>query len=338
MANGLQQYTFEQSLTPCRVALQGVSLATLTGSLANGLYQNGNNGIGATITFPALVVTMDGIIIRKGDRVLFIFTMDVATGIYICTQTGTGATIFERAEDFQSAQQLKAGQFVTIGAGTSSSGASFTLVEPLPNTIGKDIIFFVNSIGSMTAVTLSIATPGQVTTFSTFMTDTVAVNDPTSILAATAGLLQLSGATVINSAYGTRGVVFALPGAAPFLNTGPIAAAGGQLLLSNATVNGANIYALFGFMNQAIGTPTDLSNMAGIAFINSTIDQIGQQILLTGKADYLLNMRSVLSSYYVAAGVGVGSAGDPTKCNAPFVLKCRVDGVDNFIPAFTTNA
>jgi len=336
--SGLQQYNFDQELSPCRVAIAAANLSSFTGSLANGVYRNGNNGIGATITFPALIVTMDGVVIQVGDSVLIMLNSGIENGIYICTQTGTAATILERRNDFQSIEQMKAGQFVTIGAGLNMGGGSFTLIEPLPRVIGVSPINFVNSIGSMTTTNLSTATPGQVTNFTSFMNDIVAVNDPTSILTALNGTLQLSGATVINSAYGVRGVFFANPGAAPFLNTGPISAVGGNLQLANATVNGGNIYALFGLMNQAVGTATDLTNMAGIAFINSTTDQIGQQILLQGKADYLMNMKTVLSSYYVAAGVGVGSAGDPTKCNAPFVLKVRVDGVDNFIPAFISNA
>lgn len=336
--SGLQQYNFDQELSPCRVAIAAQNLAALTGSLANGVYQNGNNGIGATLTFPALIVIMDGVTLRVGDSVLIMLNSGIENGIYICIQTGTSATILQRRNDFQSIEQMKAGQFVTIGAGTTMAGGSFTLIEPLPNAIGINPINFVNSIGSLSSTNLSTATPGQVTNFTSFTNDVVSVNDPTSILTALAGTLQLSGTTVINSAYGVRGVFFANPGAAPFLNTGPIAAVGGNLFLANATVNGGNIYALFGLMNQAVGTATDLTNMAGIAFINSTTDQIGQQVLLLGKANYLMNLRAVSGSYYVAAGVAAGSAGDPAKCNAPFVLKVKVDGVDNFIPAFISNA
>ncbi len=70
-------------------------------------------------------------------------TSALQNGIYIVESIGS-TVILTRAFDQQSIEQLKAGQFVVVGAGSLNAGNICTLVEPLPQNIGVDDIVFNN--------------------------------------------------------------------------------------------------------------------------------------------------------------------------------------------------
>jgi hypothetical protein len=122
-----QQYNIYAGLSPCRV----VATTNQTGTYFNGML---NNGVGATLPSTG-ALTIDSVAVVVGDSVALINqTNGWENGIYICTVTGaTGVSaVLQRRADFQSIEQLRAGQWTSIAAGTVSAGSMFVLVEPLP--------------------------------------------------------------------------------------------------------------------------------------------------------------------------------------------------------------
>lgn len=113
-------------------------------SNVSGTYYNGpnNNGIGATLTVAASSLTIDSVACAVGDRVLLqTQTNTYEQGIYVVTSIGS-TVVLTRADDMQSIEQMKAGQYVSVGAGSSLAGNFYSLVEPLPQVIGSDDVVF----------------------------------------------------------------------------------------------------------------------------------------------------------------------------------------------------
>ncbi|HHF7350839.1 TPA: hypothetical protein ACPSKZ_000689 [Legionella anisa] len=172
MTTSLGQTVLFNVLTPVRL----VSLANVAGTYNNG---PSNNGVGATLTVAASSLTIDSVAVRVGDRVLLQNqTSTFQNGIYICQSIGS-TVVLKRAEDQQNIEQLKAGQFALVGAGTVNAGSAFALVEPLPQNIGVDAFIWVSS-----PLSAALGTAGS----------KAASNNALSTVASTAG----SGFTVGN--------------------------------------------------------------------------------------------------------------------------------------------
>lgn len=134
-------------LTPVRL----VSVANIVGTYNNG---PNNNGVGATLTIAASSLTIDSVVAALGDRVLLqTQTNTYEQGIYIVYSIGS-TVVLQRAADQQSIEQLKAGEYVSVGAGSLRAGNFYSLVEPLPNAIGVDAFVF-NADPSAGGVTFS---------------------------------------------------------------------------------------------------------------------------------------------------------------------------------------
>lgn len=133
------QYNIFQQLTSARV----VDTSNLAGTYINGPL---NNGVGATLTAASVgVLTIDSVDLEANDRVLLVAqTNGNENGIYIVTNPGGASAlwILTRAGDQQNIEQMKAGQFLSINAGTSNAGAMYVLVEPLPAYLGVDDVNF----------------------------------------------------------------------------------------------------------------------------------------------------------------------------------------------------
>lgn len=135
MTTSLSQTVFSPWLTPVRL----VSTSNIAGTYYNG---PNNNGVGATLTIAASSLTVDSVLAAVGDRILLhTQTATYEQGIYIVKSIGS-TVVLERAEDQQSLEQLKAGEYVAVGAGSVNAGNFYTLVEPLPQTIGIDAMVF----------------------------------------------------------------------------------------------------------------------------------------------------------------------------------------------------
>ena len=136
MSVSLGQTVLYNVITPVRL----VATSNVAGTYANG---PANNGVGATLTVAASSLTIDSVVVAVGDRVLLQNqTSAYQNGIYIVKLIAS-TVVLQRSDDQQTIEQLKAGQFTIVGAGTVNQGAAYALVEPLPQTIGVDTWFWV---------------------------------------------------------------------------------------------------------------------------------------------------------------------------------------------------
>lgn len=136
MTVSLGQTVLYSLITPVRL----VATSNVAGTYSNG---PSNNGVGATLTVAASSLTIDSVVVAVGDRVLLQNqTTAYQNGIYIVKAIAS-TVLLQRSDDMQSIEQLKAGQFTTVAAGTVNQGAAFALVEPLPQAIGVDDFLWV---------------------------------------------------------------------------------------------------------------------------------------------------------------------------------------------------
>lgn len=172
--------------------------------------------------------------------------------------------------------------------------------------------------------------------------NTVPINDFTdpNELSGVYGTLSLNGLGSVNGIFsGTRGDLNCNSGTYGNSPTYTAAALYGTLNLQNATINGG----LMAGCHVQIGADTvsaiDLTNVAAFNAYNITSLTIGSGTHYRGRYEYLFKSEFHFGSYILNAGTAVGSAGDPTKCNAPVVLKARdiQNNRDLFIPAFIQN-
>jgi len=135
MTTSQSQYVISPWLTPVRL----VSTSNVAGTYYNG---PNNNGVGATLTIAATSLTIDSVVANVGDRILLQDqTAAFQNGIYIVLSIGA-TVVLQRAEDMQNIEQMKAGFYIFVGAGSVQAGDAFTLIEPLPQNIGVDAITF----------------------------------------------------------------------------------------------------------------------------------------------------------------------------------------------------
>ena len=128
---------------------QACRLATATALPAN-TYNNGAFGVGATLTANANgALSVDGTLSVAGNRILVKNEAAGANnGVYVVTQVGTAGTpyILTRATDFDTAgtgvNQIDAGDFFLITAGTANANTSWVQQTPLPITVGITSIVF----------------------------------------------------------------------------------------------------------------------------------------------------------------------------------------------------
>lgn len=121
---------------------QLTSVRLVSSSNISGTYYNGqiNNGVGATLTgLNTGYLSIDGVQVEVGDRILLIGqTLQYQNGIYVVNSTGNAISLFklERSEDFQSLEQIQAGQYFSVNAGDTLAGSFYILIEPIPSSIG----------------------------------------------------------------------------------------------------------------------------------------------------------------------------------------------------------
>jgi len=128
---------------------QACRLAT-TAALPANTYNNGAFGVGATLTANANgALSVDSTLTVAGDRILVKNEAAPANnGVYTVTQVGTAGTpyILTRATDFNTpgtgVNQIDAGDFFLITAGTANANTSWVQQTPLPITVGITSIVF----------------------------------------------------------------------------------------------------------------------------------------------------------------------------------------------------
>ncbi len=148
MTTSLSQTVFSPWLTPVRL----VSTSNIAGTYYNG---PNNNGVGATLTIAASSLTIDSVVCHVGDRVLLqTQTNTYEQGIYVVESIGS-TVVLQRAEDQQNIEQLKPGEYASVGAGSVQAGNFFMLIEPLPQHIGVDAFVYSEAPTSGGSVTFS---------------------------------------------------------------------------------------------------------------------------------------------------------------------------------------
>lgn len=127
------EYFFRKQLTSVRAADR---------STIHGPYNNGptNDGVGATIAIEEPQLVVDGITMRNQDRVCLAHQpLRKENGIYDVSGVGT-SVVLTRADDMQHGSQVRAGQYFYTESGQNNAGVVFTVVEPVPEKVGFDMI------------------------------------------------------------------------------------------------------------------------------------------------------------------------------------------------------
>jgi hypothetical protein len=132
-------------------------------------YNNGNNGVGATLTNSGTlgVLVIDGITVTENSRVL-VKNQSPANrrGIYTCTNTGSSTTawVLTRATDADQSPEVR-GAVVTIDRGTVNGGKFFTTDFSSTGSVGSTNQFWrqVVTTGDSGIVSTAMLADGAVT-------------------------------------------------------------------------------------------------------------------------------------------------------------------------------
>ena len=124
---------------------------TVTFDATTATYNNGTNGVNATITdnSPYLAISLDGVTAAYGDRVLMRTVSNTAwNGIYVVSNTGSASYpwILTRAYDYDQigsgVNEIDKGDLIYVLAGTTLAGTAWVQQNDV-TTIGTDGISFV---------------------------------------------------------------------------------------------------------------------------------------------------------------------------------------------------
>ena len=147
--NDIVNKTYADALAGGLSFHEACRLAT-TAALPANTYNNGAFGVGATLTANANgALSVDSTLTVAGNRILVKNEAAGANnGVYVVTQVGTAGTpyILTRATDFDTAgtgvNQINAGDFFLITAGTANANTSWVQQTLLPITVGITSIVF----------------------------------------------------------------------------------------------------------------------------------------------------------------------------------------------------
>jgi hypothetical protein len=275
---------------------QSVRLATAAALPAN-TYNNGTSGVGATLTANANgALTVDGVAAVAGNRILVKNEATQANnGVYTVTQVGNGSTpyILTRATDFDSSgsgvDQIDAGDFFLVTAGSTLANTSWVQQTPLPITVGTTAIVFsqfaapvLYSAGtglSLTGTTFSITNTGvSASTYgSASSVPVIAVNAQGQITSASASSIAIAASQITSGALAiANGGTGATSAATALTNLGAYPASNPSGFTSNTgTVTSVNLTAGTGV--SVSGGPITASG--SITVTNTAPDQV---VSLTG--------------------------------------------------------
>lgn len=293
-----QQYNQYPALSQVRLA----SVANISGTYYNG---PANNGVGATLTIAASSLTIDSVACAVGDRILLqTQTNTNEQGVYVVSSIGS-TVVLQRANDMQSIEQLKPGQYVSVAAGSLRAGNFYTLVEPLPAVLGVDALVF-NADPSAGGVSFSggASTANALAVFSDTSGDIKAANAAVSL----GQNLSVTGSL----AYGASPLPMVDPGSCT------ISAAAGSANVCNLTIqlkdgSGTNIARVVPFKLYA----SSASNGLTLASAASTGFAMSSGGLSLANGTAVTNQISCVSS---ATGGAVVSLTDTGKQTSYIVL------------------
>ena len=159
-ANDLVNKTYVDAIAAGLTFHAACNLAT-TAALPTVTYSNGTAGVGATLTASANgALTVDSVVVTVGNRIL---VKDQASalqnGVYTVTTVGDGSTPFllTRATDMNTSgsgyNQINAGNYFLITAGTVNTNTSWVQTTALPITVGTTSLVFSQFSSGATAYT-----------------------------------------------------------------------------------------------------------------------------------------------------------------------------------------
>ena len=170
-------------------AATGATLASITGGTVT--YDNGTDGVGATLTLGTALTALDNYNLQNGDRILVKNQATAAhNGIY---RWATGGTVLTRATDFDTAAEIAGGDFVFVDSGDNYANTGWVTADEV-NTVGTDAVNWIQFSGAGTY----LAGTGLVLDGSTFNIN----------LATNSGLLITSDELQVNSTIAGNGLTF----------------------------------------------------------------------------------------------------------------------------------
>lgn len=340
MAN--QEYVINSAITKVRL----VSTINITATYNNGTL---NNGLGSFLVIPSNTFSIDSKLVNMGDDLLLVGqTKQNENGIYTCIQTGSiyNFSVIQRREDFHTIEQIQGAQYIPVADGLLYRGSIFTVVEPLPNFLGVDPLFFLNQSPTLRSNSFNLTDFTGSTNFalmpplnlSLFSGNIVEFKNPINMpnaldpeLVISASVAKLNGITkglVIGSAA-------LIVGSGVYLEDALIIGNATDISFATGTIDKATIFG--NVVNlMPIGTPTNIANITMQALINSSGLTLQTFNRYLGDASFFFEAEGV-TNYVVPAGIAAGQAGDPAGCNAQEVMLCTINGNLRAIPLFTTN-
>lgn len=287
-----------------------------TAALPAATYANGVSGVGATLTGNVNgALTVDGYTFvspaDNGTRVLIKNqAASLQNGVYTLTQAGDAGSpfILTRATDFDSAgsgvDQIDAGDFFLVTAGTANANTSWVQQTPLPITVGTTGIVFAQfgapitysagtGLSESPAYTFNIAnttvTAGSYGGAATAVT--LAINAQGQITSATDVPIAISGSQITSGTIGSSYI------------SGSYTGITGVGTLTTGTWNATTIGVAYGGTGLTSYTAGDIVYASGTATISK---------LALGTTGYVLAAGVAAPEYVAQSTLDVGNAANVT--------------------------
>ena len=216
------------------------TLATISGGTVT--YNNGTDGVGATLTTTGTYTTIDGVTLSNGMRILVKNEANTAhNGIY----DRTSSTVLTRSADFNTPAEMAGGDFTFVTAGTLYDNTGWVMIDVV-TTVGTSPVDWVQFSGAgtytagagltLTGSVFSVNTDNNTTAIvggNVVVKDSANLTTP-NIGAATGNSLSLTGTLTANTL--TANLTLGVTGNANVGNLGT-----GGLIIATGNITGGNI-------------------------------------------------------------------------------------------------
>jgi hypothetical protein len=276
-------------------------------------------------------LSVDSTLVVAANRILIKNQADQAqNGVYVVTQTGSGVLpfILTRATDFDTpgsgVNQIDAGDFFLITAGTANANTSWIQQTPLPITVGTTGITFVQfGVGgsaytagtgltlaanefSITNTAVTAASYGSASSVGTFT-----VNAQGQLTLASDSSIAINGNQITSGTVGTAYL------------SGSYTGITGVGTLTAGTWNATTIAVAYGGTGLASYTIGDLLYASGATTLSK---------LAVGATDYVLTSTGTAPQYVAQSTLSVGSATNATNATNATTATNLAGGAASQIP------